>query len=248
MAEQGYRVPEVCSIVGITYRQLDYWARTGLVRPSVKDAKGSGSQRLYSFQDLALLRLIKRMLDSGVNLQQVRKAMKTLKGLDQPALGTTLVSDGHRIYSVESPEAVVDLLASGQGVFAIAVDKVWTELEGTLAKSAGKKARQRPRGRRRVTEGATAETRRRSRATRSGSRTPASASSRSSWTSTRSSGSTSHVVRSRVGPRRQRGPALHAGLLPAAVRPVHRDHDPQPASSSRGRTARSAACASSTRG
>ena len=141
MAEQGYRVPEVCSIVGITYRQLDYWARTGLVRPSVKDAKGSGSQRLYSFQDLALLKLIKRMLDTGVNLQQVRKAMKTLKGLDEPALGTTLVSDGNRIYSVESPEAVVDLLASGQGVFAIAVDKVWTELEGTLAKSGGKRAR-----------------------------------------------------------------------------------------------------------
>jgi DNA-binding transcriptional MerR regulator len=139
MAEQGYRVPEVCNIVGITYRQLDYWARTGLVRPSVKDARGSGSQRLYSFQDLAMLRLIKRMLDSGVNLQQVRKAMKTLKGLDEPALGTTLVSDGHRIYQVESPEAVVDLLASGQGVFAIAVDRVWTELEGTLAKSAGKK-------------------------------------------------------------------------------------------------------------
>ena len=66
MAEQGYRVPEVCNIVGITYRQLDYWARTGLVRPSVKDAKGSGSQRLYSFQDLAMLRLIKRMLVSGV--------------------------------------------------------------------------------------------------------------------------------------------------------------------------------------
>src|SRR5262245_2968786 len=142
MAEQGYRVPEVCNIVGITYRQLDYWARTGLVRPSVKDARGSGSQRLYSFQDLAMLRLIKRMLDSGVNLQQVRKAMKTLKGLDEPALGTTLVSDGHRIYQVESPEAVVDLLAGGQGAFAIAVDRVWTELEGTLAKSgAGKKAR-----------------------------------------------------------------------------------------------------------
>jgi DNA-binding transcriptional MerR regulator len=139
--DTGYRGPTACKAAGITYRQLDYWARTGLVRPSVKDAKGSGSQRLYSFQDLAMLRLIKRMLDSGVNLQQVRKAMKTLKGLDQPALGTTLVSDGHRIYQVESPEAVVDLLASGQGVFAIAVDKVWTELEGTLAKNAGKKGR-----------------------------------------------------------------------------------------------------------
>jgi DNA-binding transcriptional MerR regulator len=140
MADEGYRVPEVTKIVGISYRQLDYWARTGLVRPSVKDAQGSGSQRLYSFQDLALLRLIKRMLDSGVNLQQIRKAMSTLKELKEPALGTTLVSDGNRIYQVESPEAVVDLLASGQGVFAIAVDKVWTDLEGTLAKG-GRKSR-----------------------------------------------------------------------------------------------------------
>ena len=141
MAEQGYRVPEVCNIVGITYRQLDYWARTGLVRPSVKDAKGSGSQRLYSFQDLAMLRLIKRMLDSGVNLQQIRKAMGTLKELKEPAIGTTLVSDGNRIYSLESPDEVVDLLAKGQGVFAIAVDKVWTDLEGSLARSTRKKTR-----------------------------------------------------------------------------------------------------------
>jgi DNA-binding transcriptional MerR regulator len=141
MNEDGYRVPDVTKIVGISYRQLDYWARTGLVRPSVKDAQGSGSQRLYSFQDLAVLKLIKRMLDSGVNLQQIRRAMATLKELKEPALGTTLVSDGNRIYQVESPEAVVDLLASGQGVFAIAVDKVWTDLEGTLAKSGRKKGR-----------------------------------------------------------------------------------------------------------
>ncbi len=141
MAEQGYRVPEVTKIVGISYRQLDYWARTGLVRPSVKDAQGSGTQRLYSFQDLAVLKLIKRMLDSGVNLQQIRRAMITLKDLKEPAIGTTLVSDGNRIYQVESPEAVVDLLASGQGVFAIAVDKVWTDLEGTLAKGGRKKGR-----------------------------------------------------------------------------------------------------------
>jgi DNA-binding transcriptional MerR regulator len=141
MTEQGYRVPEVTKIVGISYRQLDYWARTGLVRPSVRDAQGSGSQRLYSFQDLAMLKLIKRMLDTGVNLQQIRKAMGTLKELKEPALGTTLVSDGTRIYSLESPEAVVDLLAKGQGVFAIAVDKVWTELEGTLNKGNRKKGR-----------------------------------------------------------------------------------------------------------
>jgi len=134
MAEQGYRVPEVCRIVGISYRQLDYWARTGLVRPSVKDAQGSGTQRLYSFQDIAVLRIIKKLLDTGVSLRQVRKAMETLRDMKQPATGTTLVSDGTRIYAVDSPEGVIDLLSKGQGVFALAIDKVWTDLEGTLAK------------------------------------------------------------------------------------------------------------------
>jgi len=141
MAEQGYRVPEVTRIVGISYRQLDYWARTGLVRPSIKDARGSGTQRLYSFQDLATLKLIKRMLDSGVSLQRIREAMGTLKALKEPPLGTTLVSDGSRIYAVESPEAVVDLVRGGQAVFAIAVDRLWTDLQGTVAKGDRKKGR-----------------------------------------------------------------------------------------------------------
>jgi DNA-binding transcriptional MerR regulator len=141
MAEQGYRVPDVVRIVGISYRQLDYWARTGLVRPSIRDAQGSGTQRLYSFQDLALLKLIKRMLDSGVSLQQIRKAWGTLSELKEPPLGTTLISDGTRIYAVDSPDAVVDLLAQGQGVFAIAVDKVWTDLEVSLAKGTRKRGR-----------------------------------------------------------------------------------------------------------
>jgi len=146
MAEQGYRVPEVTKIVGISYRQLDYWARTGLVRPSIKDAQGSGSQRLYSFQDLATLKLIKRMLDSGVSLQRIREAMGTLKALKEPPLGTTLVSDGSRIYAVESPEAVVDLVRGGQAVFAIAVDRLWTDLQGTIAKSDQSKSdRKKPR-------------------------------------------------------------------------------------------------------
>jgi DNA-binding transcriptional MerR regulator len=141
MAEQGYRVPDVCRIVGISYRQLDYWARTGLVRPSLKDAHGSGTQRLYSFQDLATLKIIKKLLDTGVSLQQIRRAIGTLRELDEPPLGTTLVSDGVRIYSVESPEAVVDLLAKGQGVFAVAVDRVGTDLEGSLATQARKRGR-----------------------------------------------------------------------------------------------------------
>jgi DNA-binding transcriptional MerR regulator len=146
MTEHGYRVPEVTKIIGISYRQLDYWARTGLVRPSIQDARGSGSQRLYSFQDLATLKLIKRMLDSGVSLQRIREAMGTLKALKEPPLGTTLVSDGSRIYAVESPEAIVDLVRGGQAVFAIAVDRLWTDLQGSIAqgsiaKSGHKKGR-----------------------------------------------------------------------------------------------------------
>jgi DNA-binding transcriptional MerR regulator len=134
MIDQGYRVPDVCRIVGISYRQLDYWARTGLVRPSVQDAQGSGTQRLYSFQDLVVLKVIKSLLDTGVSLQRVRKAVEYLQDMKRPASGVTLMSDGARIYEADSPEAVVDLLARGQGVFAIAVDKVWMDLEGTLAK------------------------------------------------------------------------------------------------------------------
>jgi DNA-binding transcriptional MerR regulator len=140
MSEQGYRVPDVCKVVGITYRQLDYWARTGLVTPSVRDAQGSGTQRLYSFHDLVTLRVIKNLLDTGISLQRVRKAVDHLKSMRRPLAGVTLMSDGRGVYEAHSPEAVVDLLQRGQGVFAIALDKVWSDLEGRLAKP-GRKVR-----------------------------------------------------------------------------------------------------------
>jgi DNA-binding transcriptional MerR regulator len=132
--EQGYRVPEVTRVVGISYRQLDNWARTELVRPSIRDAGGSGTQRLYSFQDLLQLKVIKKLLDAGIALQQIRKAIDHLKSMGEAPHGVTLYSDGVRIYEAATPEAVVDLLAQGQGVFAIAVDKVWNDLEGSLQK------------------------------------------------------------------------------------------------------------------
>ena len=133
--QQGYRVPEVTKAVGISYRQLDYWARTGLVTPSIREAGGSGTQRLYSFRDLLVLRIIKKLLDAGVGLQQIRKAVDYLRDMKQPLHSVTLMSDGNRIYAPESPEAVIDLLSKGQGVFAIAVDKVVSDLEGSLAKT-----------------------------------------------------------------------------------------------------------------
>jgi DNA-binding transcriptional MerR regulator len=145
MDEQGYRVPEVCKIVGITYRQLDYWARTELVTPSIRDASGSGTQRLYSFQDLVTLRVIKNLLDTGVSLQRVRKAVDHLQSMDRPISGVTLMSDGKGVYEAHSPQAVVDLLRKGQGVFAIAVDRVWQDMESATRKTGS--------GRRRVAAG-----------------------------------------------------------------------------------------------
>jgi DNA-binding transcriptional MerR regulator len=139
---EGYRIPDVQKIVGISYRQLDYWARTGLVRPSIRDAGGSGTQRLYSFEDLVVLRTIKKLLDAGVSLQRIRKAIGFLRdNLDAQPQGVTIMSDGTGIYACESPDEVMDLLQRGQGVFGIALDKVWTDVEGSLRKTARASAR-----------------------------------------------------------------------------------------------------------
>ena len=134
MAESdGYRVPEVCKLVGISYRQLDYWARTGLVNPSVREAGGSGTQRLYSFRDLVQLKVIKKLLDAGVSLQNVRKAVVYLRQhLGTEPASVTLMSDGARIYACESEDEIIDLVKRGQGVFAIALDKVWDDLSSSL--------------------------------------------------------------------------------------------------------------------
>ena len=129
----GYRVPEVCKLVGISYRQLDYWARTGLVTPSVREAGGSGTQRLYSFRDLVQLKVIKKLLDAGVSLHNVRKAVVYLRQhLGTEPSSVTLMSDGARIYACESEDEIIDLVKRGQGVFAIALDKVWDDLSSSL--------------------------------------------------------------------------------------------------------------------
>ena len=141
MVEQGFAAPEVCKIVQITYRQLDYWARTELVTPSIRDASGSWTQRLYSFQDLVTLRVIKNLLDTGVSLQRVRVAVEHLRDMEEPLTGVTLMSDGDGVYEAHSPEAVVDLLRSGQGVFAIALDRVWSDVEKAVPKSKARTGR-----------------------------------------------------------------------------------------------------------
>ncbi len=132
--DTGYRGPTACKAAGITYRQLDYWARTGLVEPSVRTATGSGTQRLYGFRDILVLKVVKRLLDTGVSLQQIRVAIQHLRDRGVEDLAQiTLMSDGATVYECTSADEVIDLLQGGQGVFGIAVGRVWREIEGSLA-------------------------------------------------------------------------------------------------------------------
>lgn len=130
----GYRGPVAQKAAGITYRQLDYWARTGLVVPSVRDASGSGTARLYSFRDILVLKIVKRLLDTGVSLQQIRTAIEALRSRGvQDLAQITLMSDGASVYECTSSDEVFDLMSGGQGVFGIAVGVVWREVEGSLS-------------------------------------------------------------------------------------------------------------------
>jgi DNA-binding transcriptional MerR regulator len=130
----GFRGPVACSAAGITYRQLDYWARTGLIVPEIRSASGSGSQRLYSFRDILILKVIKRLIDAGISLQQIRTAIEHLRRRGvQDLTQVTLMSDGVSVFECTSDDEVIDLLRGGQGVFGIALGGVWRDIEGTLA-------------------------------------------------------------------------------------------------------------------
>ena len=133
-SDLGFRGPVACSAAGITYRQLDYWARTGLVVPEVRGATGSGTQRLYSFRDILILKVIKRLIDAGISLQQIRTAIEHLRARGvEDITQVTLMSDGVSVFECTSDDEVIDLLRGGQGVFGIALGSVWRDIEGTLA-------------------------------------------------------------------------------------------------------------------
>src|SRR6478672_812864 len=131
--QAGYRGAVAARAAGISYRQLDYWARTQLVEPTVRGASGSGSQRLYGFRDILVLKLVKRLLDTGISLQQIRTAVEQLRSSGiRDLTGTTLMSDGASVYLCTSNDEVIDLISRGQGVFGIAVGNVLREVESTL--------------------------------------------------------------------------------------------------------------------
>ena len=131
--QAGYRGAIAARAAGISYRQLDYWARTELVEPTVRGAAGSGTQRLYGFRDILVLKLVKRLLDTGISLQQIRTAVSQLREAGVRDLAqTTLMSDGASVYLCTSDDEVIDLVNRGQGVFGIAVGKVLREVETSL--------------------------------------------------------------------------------------------------------------------
>jgi DNA-binding transcriptional MerR regulator len=132
--EPGFGGPQVCKIVGITYRQLDYWARTGLVRPSLADAHGSGTQRRYSYRDLVRLKVIKSLLDAGVKLQTARKAIEYIRGdLGEDWASASLVLNGTSSVLVRTGDDLVDVVRQGQGVLNIvSLGQVVDELQASI--------------------------------------------------------------------------------------------------------------------
>jgi DNA-binding transcriptional MerR regulator len=131
---EGFRGPQVCALVGITYRQLDYWARTGLLRPSIADARGSGTQRVYSYTDVVELKVIKQLLDAGISLQRARRAVECLRqGLGADLGAANLVLVGTDSVLAHGDGEVVDLLKGGQGVLNIVpLSGVLEELDAAI--------------------------------------------------------------------------------------------------------------------
>ena len=118
--DQWFSGPQVCALVGITYRQLDYWARTGLLVPSIAQAKGSGTKRRYSYHDVLELKVIKQLLDAGVSLQRARQAVDCLRdNLSVDLAAASLILSGSNSVLATSNGEIVDLLAGGQGVLNV---------------------------------------------------------------------------------------------------------------------------------
>lgn len=133
MDELGFRGPQVCAIAGITYRQLDYWARTDLLQPSISEARGSGTQRRYSYRDVLELKVIKRLLDAGLSLQSARRAIEVLRSSGGDLASANLVLNGSQSVLARTGEEIFDLLKGGQGVLNIvALGGVVEELDAAI--------------------------------------------------------------------------------------------------------------------
>lgn len=130
---RGYRGTVASKVAGITYRQLDYWARKQIVEPSIKSSHGSGSRRLYSFKDVVILAVSKRLLDAGVNLQNVTAAIGFLTQRTSAQLeNITIMCDGDRVHECTTNEQVIALVRSGKAVFGVSVGSLWHQIDEAL--------------------------------------------------------------------------------------------------------------------
>ena len=133
--QQGYTGPEVCNITGISYRQLDHWTTTKLIDASVRNIKGSGFHRIYSFNDIILVKLVKKLRSAGVSLQKIRIALKNVNeilGKNSNISDVSIFSDGSSIYVLSDNDQMIDLLKKGQAVFGISLGPVHTETEAEI--------------------------------------------------------------------------------------------------------------------
>tara|TARA_B100000686_G_scaffold79575_1_gene85820 strand:- start:731 stop:1174 length:444 start_codon:yes stop_codon:yes gene_type:complete len=132
---QGYTGPEVCNITGISYRQLDHWTSTKLVEASIRNIKGSGYHRIYSFQDIVKVKLVNKLRDAGISLQKIRIALSNVNkilGNNINISDISIFSDGQSIYVVTDNNEMLDLLRKGQAVFGISLGPVHTETEAEI--------------------------------------------------------------------------------------------------------------------
>ena len=132
---QGYTGPEVCKLTGITYRQLDHWTSTKLVEASIRNIKGSGFHRIYSFNDIVLVKLVKKLRSAGISLQKIRIALKNVNkilGKNSYISDVSIFSDGSSIYVLTDNDQMIDLLKKGQAVFGISLGPVHTETEAEI--------------------------------------------------------------------------------------------------------------------
>ena len=133
--KQGYTGPQVCKIVDISYRQLDHWTTTKLIKASLRSIKGSGHHREYSFEDLLKVKIVKNLRDAGMSLQKIRKALISLEKIMNTNTNysdITVVSDGSSIYASKNEEEFIDILKKGQAVFGISLGPIKKEIESVV--------------------------------------------------------------------------------------------------------------------
>lgn len=134
----GYASKEVCSIIGLSYRQLDYWDSSGFIQPSVAKAKGTGTARMYSFMDLVCLRTAKQLRDSGISLQKIRKSVGYLRShfpeLDVPLVDLVFLTDGSTLFILTRDRGIVldTVMDQGQLAWFIPVGLFVSELRGEI--------------------------------------------------------------------------------------------------------------------